>query len=630
MNSGTIIKAAQRTLGPLPDLERHLPDEWWRTLFNAVYLTTDGDVVENDDNTTHEIESLVKAVDISKSDEILDLCCGQGRHSIELARRGFNYLTGIDRSGYLIRLARRRAKSSYLQIKFKEGDARRISLPESSRDCVLLMGNSFGYFDQEEDDIAVLLAIKKVLKSEGKIVLDLTDGDWIKKNYEPRSWEWIDKNQFVCRERSISQDGDRLISREVVVHAERGVIADQFYAERLYSKERIKQLLEDVGFHKVKLHDELTALSTRDEDLGMMARRNLISAFAPVKVNKLSKKETKLKNVTVLLGDPRLPDKVKLGGKFNQEDLDTVEKLKDALGQISGYKFYYIDRHANFQQLFKNVKSDFILNLCDEGFKNIPTMEMHVPAMLEMHGIKNYTGANPQSLVICYNKAIVRAVATSCDIPVPLETYFGTSDQTFTLPSIFPALIKPCEGDSSIGITSKAVVQSAEEAIEYVALLKEQLPETAILVQEFLSGREVSVALIGNPKFELRALPILEVDYDELDKSLPQILGYESKWDPKSPYWKDIKYKKALLDEDTHRSLINWSSLLFERLECRDYARFDFRQDVEGTFKLLEVNPNPGWCWDGKMNLMASFAGYSYADLLKMIVNSAEMRFSSY
>ena len=67
-----------------------------------------------------------------------------------------------------------------------------------------------------------------------------TDGDWLRGHFEPRSWEWIDENQFVCRERSLSEDGGRLISREVVVHAEKGVIADQFYAERLYGKAEIR------------------------------------------------------------------------------------------------------------------------------------------------------------------------------------------------------------------------------------------------------------------------------------------------------------------------------------------------------------------------------------------------------
>jgi D-alanine-D-alanine ligase len=273
MTSNTPNKPPQRTLGPLADLERHLPDEWWKTLFNAVYLSTDGDVVENSENTKSEIDIVVKTLDLKPDDKILDLCCGQGRHSLELASRGFNQLTGVDRSNYLIRLARRRAKASLLKVNFKEGDARRFSLPEQSHDCVIMMGNSFGYFEREEDDIAVLSAVKRVLKSNGKLALDLTDGDWMRGNYEPRSWEWIDKNQFVCRERSLSEDGQRLISREVVVHAERGVIADQFYAERLYSKEKICAVLQEEGFQNIEIHDELTALSTRDEDLGMMAQK---------------------------------------------------------------------------------------------------------------------------------------------------------------------------------------------------------------------------------------------------------------------------------------------------------------------------------------------------------------------
>ena len=65
--------------------------------------------------------------------------------------------------------------------------------------------------------------------------------------------------------------------------------------------------------------------------------------------------------------------------------------------------------------------------------------------------------------------------------------------------------------------------------------------------------------------------------------------------------------------------MIDSSSRLFERLECRDYARFDFRADAKGEIKLLEVNPNPGWCWDGKMNLMASFQGMRYSELLGQI-----------
>src|SRR6266446_9567211 len=98
-------RVGARTLGPVSDLERHLPSDWWRTLFNSLYLETDGDVVENDRNTEQEIDLLIRSVGLEPNDRILDLCCGQGRHALELARRGFKCVTGIDRSRYLIRLA---------------------------------------------------------------------------------------------------------------------------------------------------------------------------------------------------------------------------------------------------------------------------------------------------------------------------------------------------------------------------------------------------------------------------------------------------------------------------------------------------------------------------------------------
>jgi D-alanine-D-alanine ligase len=65
---------------------------------------------------------------------------------------------------------------------------------------------------------------------------------------------------------------------------------------------------------------------------------------------------------------------------------------------------------------------------------------------------------------------------------------------------------------------------------------------------------------------------------------------------------------------------------LFERLECRDYCRFDWRLDSEGIPKLLEVNPNPGWCWDGHLAKMAAIDGMSYDNMLRTILEAAEKR----
>ncbi|MBE7558214.1 methyltransferase domain-containing protein [bacterium] len=614
-----------RTLGPISDLERHLPSDWWRTLFNSVYLKTDGDVVENDVNTVREVEILIRCTGLETNDRILDLCCGQGRHCLELARRGYRHVTGVDRSHYLIRLARKRARQLGLPVSFHEGDARKFRLPESSFHCVTLFGNSFGYFDREEDDVDVLEAVLRVLSSGGAAALDLVDGEWMRAHFEPRSWEWIDQDHLVCRERSLASDGRRLVSREVVVHAEKGVIADQFYAERLYSREQIIQLLEAVGFLNIRFHGSLLADSERNQDLGMMAHRMFLTAMAPRKVAKAPRVGPAYPDVTVVLGDPSLPDIVKREGQFNPEDFETIQRLQDALAELSEYRFSYFDNHASMLSTFRNSPPQFVFNLCDEGYNNDAFMELHVPAMLEMLGIP-YTGAGPSALGLCYNKALVNSIAASLDIPVPLETYYNPDDQSATLPSVFPALVKPNFGDSSLGITQNAVVVTPDELISYLAVLREELPGRSVLIQEFLSGAEFGVGIIGNPGLSYRVLPLLEVDYSGLDPNLPRILGYESKWIPDSPYWTQIRYHEARLDDETRQKLVDYSTILFERLGCRDYARFDFRADANGVVKLLEVNPNPGWCWDGKLNYMAGFAGLRYADLLRMILEAAQER----
>jgi D-alanine-D-alanine ligase len=615
-----------RTLGPVSDLERHLPSEWWRTLFNSLYLETDGDVVENDRNTEQEVDLLIRSAGIERNDRILDLCCGQGRHSLELARRGFPHVTGLDRSRYLIRLARKRARQRNLQLSFHEGDARRFRLGDGEFHCVCVLGNSFGYFDRPEDDLAVLEAVKRALASGGVLVMDLMDGDWMRSHFEPRSWEWVDQNHFVCRERGLAEDGDRLISREVVVHAERGVIADQFYAERLYSKERMEALMQRAGFGNLRFHAVTAPDSVRNQDLGMVEHRLFLTAEAPRRIQGLTRRAVPFPEVTIILGDPRLPDPIKRDGRFNAEDGETVARLQSALAELPEYRFRYLDNHATLLADLRAGRPPFVLNFCDEGFNNDAFLEMHVPALLEMLDIP-YSGAGPACLGLCYNKALVRGVAEAIDVPVPAETYFNSDDLAATIPSgVFPALIKPNYGDSSIGITQHAVVHTWEEAIAYLNELRQQLPGVPILIQEFLTGPEYSIGIIGNPGANCRVLPVLEVDYSALDPSLPRLLTYESKWIPDSPYWSQIAYREARLDEDTRRKMTDYANILFERLGCRDYARFDFRADMAGEVKLLEVNPNPGWCWDGKLNLMAEMTGLRYSDLLRLILEAAQER----
>jgi D-alanine-D-alanine ligase len=146
-----------------------------------------------------------------------------------------------------------------------------------------------------------------------------------------------------------------------------------------------------------------------------------------------------------------------------------------------------------------------------------------------------------------------------------------------------------------------------------------------ILVEEFLTGKDISVGIIGNSPESYTVLPIIEEDYSDLPEDLPRICGYEAKWLPNSPYW-NIRSIPANLPEEQEKLVVGWCLKLFERLECRDYARFDWRLDHEGNPKLLEVNPNPGWCWDGHLAKMSKFAELSYPQMLELIVQAAEQR----
>lgn len=620
------LSTTGRTLGPVSDLESHLPQEWWRTLFNSIYLKTDGDVVENLEATKQELDCILNVVSLQRNDRILDLCCGQGRHLIELAERGFRNLTGLDRSRYLVRLAKKRTKSTQHNIDLHEGDARRFRIKGDPFHCVMILGNSFGYFDSELEDRAVLESVKSALCNGGKVVLDLADGNWQRKNFEQRSWEWIDENHFVCRERNLSSDQSKLISREVVVHAERGVIVDQFYAERLYDEDSIISLLESCGFQNARLHNVFASTSTRQQDLGMMACRMLVTAEVskPARTT-LVQPGDKVTKISVLLGDPRQADRCKRNGQFNEEDFETVQRLRDSIAEIEELEVTWYDNHATLLDDLRDAKPEFVFNLCDEGFDNDARKELHVTALLELLRIP-YSGAGPVSLGICYNKSFVRSIAQAMDIPVPLETYFDADDHAATIPSVFPALVKPNCGDSSVGITQDSVVSDSNKLIQRIESLRQEFPGTPLLIQEFLDGTEYSVGLIGNPGIGFNYLPILEVDYGGLKSDFPRILGYESKWIPDSPYWNQINYRETRLPIEHQRQLYDHCARLFSRLECRDYARFDFRSDEKGCIKLLEVNPNPGWCWDGKMNLMAEFANMRYADLLRAIIDAGTTR----
>jgi len=106
---------------------------------------------------------------------------------------------------------------------------------------------------------------------------------------------------------------------------------------------------------------------------------------------------------------------------------------------------------------------------------------------------------------------------------------------------------------------------------------------------------------------------------------LPKISGYEAKWIQGSPYW-PVNPIQANISDDAKNFIIEKSIKLFERLECRDYCKLDWRLDAEGNPKLLEVNPNPGWGFNDHLQRMAKILNYSYSQMLGMILQTAENR----
>ena len=143
----------------------------------------------------------------------------------------------------------------------------------------------------------------------------------------------------------LASDNQRLISREVISNINKGVILDQFYAERLYNKEVFLDMFDRTGYKNVTFHGNLETDSKRNQDLGMMERRIIVTAQASKEWTPVKAKRSELKNVVVLMGDPEKPDTVKPSGGFDENDMATIRQLKIALSKLKEYKFTYLSNH---------------------------------------------------------------------------------------------------------------------------------------------------------------------------------------------------------------------------------------------------------------------------------------------
>lgn len=333
-----------------------------------------------------------------------------------------------------------------------------------------------------------------------------------------------------------------------------------------------------------------------------------------------------IRKLAVITGDHRANDPTKLGAAYGPEDLKAHDAMVAAFESLRRFELtVYNDHHRLFERLAAQ-RPDLVVNFCDTGVNNRPTRELNLPAWLELHDIP-YTGATPQAMVLCFDKQIVRLVAQALGIEVPGEVFLPALGAR-SLPDLYPALLKPNAADGSVGITKDAVVHDEAEAMAYLTFLDRELPGRDILWQEYLPGSEYGMGLIGNPASGIEVLPPLEVDFSGLPEGANPILSFESKVDPASPYWTEIKFRKAAIDHTTLTRLEGWAKTLFRRFGLQDYGRFDFRCAADGRPKLMECNPNPAWANDGKLAFMAGFAGIAYPKMLEMVVDAAIARIS--
>ena len=175
---------------------------WYARFFKRDYLQYYGHTL-GEDRTEHEAQFIIKALGLRPSHSVLDLCCGQGRHSVALAKTGIA-VTGVDLSEEMLSLARDNATAAGVEVDLIQADMRR--LPEALQgkfDAVVNLFSSFGYLESEADDQQVLHQVAGCLKPGGTVLMDLLNREWVIINNEPYEWRIEDDGTAILEHRDL-------------------------------------------------------------------------------------------------------------------------------------------------------------------------------------------------------------------------------------------------------------------------------------------------------------------------------------------------------------------------------------------------------------------------------------------
>jgi D-alanine-D-alanine ligase len=305
---------------------------------------------------------------------------------------------------------------------------------------------------------------------------------------------------------------------------------------------------------------------------------------------------------------------VDLWEEFDAEE--TIDAIRDVL-QSEGHRVFKLGGDPGLIDRLRETPVDIVFNIAEGiGGRN---RESHIPALLEFLNIP-YTGSDPLTLSLTLDKAMSKRVIASEQIPTPkfkkVERMGDLSGVDFS----YPLFVKPCYEGSSKGVRLDSKVSdrpSLEKKIEW--LLTNY--EGPLLVEEFVSGPEFTVGILGND--EPRVLGVMQIEIKGTDPS-EAIYSLEVKreWVEKVRYHCPPLVDGALLKKIEEVALRSYRAL-----ECRDVSRVDIRVGKEGTPYFLEVNPLPGLSpVYGDLPIMATRMGWDYPRLVKAIFHHALKR----
>ena len=198
--------------------------------------------------------------------DVLDLACGPGRFSVELAKRGYR-VTGVDRTRSLLNKARVRARAAGARVEWIERDMRDFVRPDSF-DLVLCMFTSFGFFKDKREDVLVLRNMHASLKRGGTCVIDVMGKERLARIFDPCVVNTLPDGARLVNLHAIRDDWTRIRNEWILIR--RGRAKTWEFEFTIYSGQELKDRMERVGFTEVRLYGGLAG-----EAYGLSSQRLL-------------------------------------------------------------------------------------------------------------------------------------------------------------------------------------------------------------------------------------------------------------------------------------------------------------------------------------------------------------------